>query len=69
MIDPADTSSSRMSDIQGLAVQRTGDLDVTADAGHWLDMLFQEHRLSPAHRRIARFLLEHPDEAAHLAGR
>ena len=42
-----------MSDIQGLAVQRTGDLDVTADAGHWLDMLLQEYRLSPAHRRIA----------------
>lgn len=28
--------------------------------------LFQGHRLSPAHRRIARFLLEHPGEAVYL---
>jgi len=49
-----------------MRTQRTGDRDLTADARHWLDLLFQRHRLSPAHRRIARFLLEHPAEAVFL---
>src|SRR6516162_98618 len=47
-------------------MQRTDDLDVTTDVRRWLDLLFQRHRLSPAHRRIARFLLEHPDQAVYL---
>lgn len=47
-------------------MQPTDDLDVTTDVRRWLDLLFQQHRLSPAHRRIARFLIEHPDEAVYL---
>ena len=47
-------------------MQPADDLDVTADVKYWLDLLFQRHRLSPAHRRIARFLLEHPDQAVYL---
>jgi DNA-binding MurR/RpiR family transcriptional regulator len=47
-------------------MQRADDLDVTTDVRRWLDLLFQRHRLSPAHRRIARFLLEHPDQAVYL---
>ena len=47
-------------------MQRTDDLDVTTDVRRWLDLVFQRHRLSPAHRRIARFLLEHPDRAVYL---
>lgn len=50
----------------GPVMQRTDDLDVTTDVRRWLDQLFQRHRLSPAHRRIARFLLEHPDQAVYL---
>ena len=48
-------------------MQPTDDLDVTTDARRWLGLLFQQHRLSPAHRRIARFLVEHPDEAVYLS--
>lgn len=48
-------------------MQPTDDLDVTTDVRRWLDLLFQQHRLSPAHRRIARFLIEHPDEAVYLS--
>src|ERR1700753_3428021 len=47
-------------------MQPTDDLDVTTDVRRWLGLLFQEHRLSPAHRQIARFLVEHPDEAVYL---
>jgi DNA-binding MurR/RpiR family transcriptional regulator len=47
-------------------MRQTDDLDVTTDVRRWLDLLFQRHRLSPAHRRIARFLLEHPDQAVYL---
>lgn len=32
-----------------------------------LRLLLADHRLSPAQRRIARYLLEHPDEAAFLS--
>ena len=49
-----------------LDVTGADDLDVTTDVRRWLDLLFQRHRLSPAHRRIARFLLEHPDQAVYL---
>ena len=48
-------------------MQPTDDLDVTTDVRQWLGLLFQENRLSPAHRRIARFLVEHPDEAVYLS--
>lgn len=48
-------------------MQPTDDLNVTTDVRRWLDLLFQRHRLSPAHRRIARFLVEHPDEAVYLS--
>jgi DNA-binding MurR/RpiR family transcriptional regulator len=48
-------------------MQPADDLDVTTDVRRWLDLLFQQHRLSPAHRRIARFLVEHPDEAVYLS--
>jgi DNA-binding MurR/RpiR family transcriptional regulator len=44
----------------------TDDLDVTTDVRRWLGLLFERHRLSPAHRRIAHFLVEHPDEAVYL---
>jgi DNA-binding MurR/RpiR family transcriptional regulator len=47
-------------------MQPADDLDVTTDVRRWLGLLFQEHRLSPAHRQIARFLVEHPDEAVYL---
>jgi DNA-binding MurR/RpiR family transcriptional regulator len=47
-------------------MQPTDDLDVTTDVRRWLGLLFQRHRLSPAHRQIARFLVEHPDEAVYL---
>jgi DNA-binding MurR/RpiR family transcriptional regulator len=47
-------------------MQPTDDLDVTTDVRRWLGLLFQEHRLSPAHRQIARFLVEHPEEAVYL---
>ena len=47
-------------------MQPTDDLDVTTDVRQWLGLLFQRHRLSPAHRQIARFLVEHPDEAVYL---
>ena len=47
-------------------MQPTDDLDVTTDVRRWLGLLFAEHRLSPAHRQIARFLVEHPDEAGYL---
>jgi len=47
-------------------MQPTEDLDVTPDVRRWLGLLFAEHRLSPAHRQIARFLVEHPDEAVYL---
>jgi DNA-binding MurR/RpiR family transcriptional regulator len=47
-------------------MQPTDDLDVTSDVRRWLGLLFAEHRLSPAHRQIARFLVEHPDEAVYL---
>ena len=53
----------------GPVMQRTDDLDVTTDVRRWLDQLFQRHRLSPAHRRIARFLLEHPGQAVYLTAR
>lgn len=45
---------------------RTDEVDVTTDVRRWLELLFQRHRLSPAHRRIARFLLEHPGQAVYL---
>lgn len=48
-------------------MQPTDDLDVRTDVRRWLGLLFQQHRLSPAHRRIARFLVEHPDEAVYLS--
>ncbi|HUN32773.1 MAG TPA: MurR/RpiR family transcriptional regulator [Trebonia sp.] len=47
-------------------MQPVDDLDVTTDVRQWLGLLFQRHRLSPAHRQIARFLVEHPDEAVYL---
>lgn len=47
-------------------MRQTDELGVTTDVRRWLDLLFQQHRLSPAHRRIARFLLEHPDQAVYL---
>ncbi len=47
-------------------MQQTEDPDSTTDVRRWLDLLFQRHRLSPAHRRIARFLLEHPHQAVYL---
>jgi len=48
-------------------MQPTDDLDVTTDVRRWLGLLFQRHRLSPAHRRIARFLAECPEEAVYLS--
>ena len=48
-------------------MQPTDDLDVATDVRRWLGLLFQRHRLSPAHRQIARFLVEHPDEAVYLS--
>lgn len=48
-------------------MQPTDDLDVATDVRRWLGLLFQRHRLSPAHRRIARFLVEHPDEVVYLS--
>jgi DNA-binding MurR/RpiR family transcriptional regulator len=42
------------------------DREVTGDTRRWLEMQIDGHRLSPAQRRIARFLLEHPEQAVGL---
>lgn len=40
----------------------------SADVRHRLHELFEGHRLSPAQRRIARYLLDNPAEAVFLTG-
>lgn len=51
------TCSEGASAVSGAAV---------ADVGRWLKMLIDGRRLSPAHRRIARYLLDHPEQAVSL---
>lgn len=36
------------------------------DVRRWLEMVINRRRLSPAHRRVARYLLDHPEQAAAL---
>lgn len=44
----------------------TDDRPGAADVRRWLQLLINGRRLSPAQRRIARFLLDHPEQAVAL---
>jgi DNA-binding MurR/RpiR family transcriptional regulator len=44
------------------------DREVAADVRSWLQLLIHGRRLSPAQRRIARFLVDFPEQAVFLTG-
>lgn len=50
----------------GGALQAPDERGTAADVRRWLQLLVDGRRLSPAQRRIARFLLEYPEQAVFL---